>query len=189
MRRAAFASAVLSAFLIPGAIQAQARIGFVNMQEVMAAAPGTKEAQAEFNKEMREYQDTITKLQNELQRMQDQLQQQLMLSPEAKKNREQQMQAKQQEYQHRYQDLQNQANRRRQELMQPILTKIDSIMEKVRKEGRYSLILDASAGSILAADSALDLTQEVVGRLKVASPSDSSASAGGYAKDGTGGSQ
>jgi Skp family chaperone for outer membrane proteins len=43
---------------------------------------------------------------------------------------------------------------------------ITAIIEQVREEGAYSLILDAAAGSIVSADPALDLTREVIDRLQ-----------------------
>jgi Skp family chaperone for outer membrane proteins len=39
------------------------------------------------------------------------------------------------------------------------------VIETLREEGQYSLILDVAAGSIISADSTLDLTPEVIRRL------------------------
>ncbi len=186
MRRTAFVPFVLAFLTVAGTARAQTpKIGFVNSQEILAQAPGAKEAQAQFQKDLQSYQDQVQQLQAELQKMQEQFdQQQLTLSPEAKKNREQAIQQKQQEYQQKYQDLQDQANQRRQQLMQPIMDKVSGIIEQVRKEGNYALVLDVAAGSILAADSTLDLTQDVITRMKAASPTASSDT--GAAKSGTG---
>ncbi len=186
MRSTTFVPLALAFLMVAGSAEAQTtKIGFINSQEILAAAPGAKEAEAQYQKDVKGYQTQVQQLQDELTKMQQQLeQQQLTLSPEAKKNREQQIQQKQQEYQQKYQDLQDQANQRRQELIQPIMDKVSGIIEQIRKEGHYSLILDVAAGSIIAADSTLDLTQEVLRRMKAAAP----ATAGtGGAKGGTGG--
>jgi outer membrane protein len=101
--------------------------------------------------------------------MEQALQQQaLTLSPEAKANREQQFQMKVQEYQDRVQQLQTSANSRRAQLVQPIMDEITAVIETIREEGNYALILDAAAGSIISADPSLDLTQEVLRRLVAA---------------------
>jgi Skp family chaperone for outer membrane proteins len=92
-------------------------------------------------------------------------QQQLTLSPEARANREQQIQAKLQEYQTRTTELQQMADQRRAELVQPVMDRITVVIETLREEGQYSLILDVAAGSIISADSTLDLTPEVIRRL------------------------
>ena len=93
-------------------------------------------------------------------------QQQLTLSPEAKANREQEIQTRIQQYQQRGQALQEQAARRRAELVQPVMDHITEVIEQLRAEQNYALILDVSAGSIVSADPALDITQEVIRRLQ-----------------------
>ena len=55
---------------------------------------------------------------------------------------------------------------RQAELIQPIMEEVTSVIEALREEGNYSLILDAGAGSIISADPSLDLTQEVISRLE-----------------------
>jgi len=166
MRRIAFVA--LAFLLTTGSSEAQiVKIGYLNSQEVLNSAPGAAEAQAQFDTEMEGYQVEIQRLEQELEGMQQQLQQQqLTLSPEAKANREQQLQLKVQEYQQRGTQLQELAARRRAELVQPVMDRITEVIEQLREEGAYSLILDVAAGSIVSADPSLDLTQEVIGRLQ-----------------------
>ena len=168
MRRTSFALMAL-AFLLPaGAVEAQTlKIAYINSQEILLQAPGAAAAQAAFDQEMQAYQAEIAQLETELQNMEAALQQQqLTLSPEARTNREQQLQQKFQEYQQRASQLQEVANQRRAALIQPVMDNITQIIEGIRVEGAYSLILDAAAGSIVSADPALDLTQEVIVRLR-----------------------
>jgi Skp family chaperone for outer membrane proteins len=53
------------------------------------------------------------------------------------------------------------------------MDKVNTVIETIRAEGDYHLILDLAAGSIVAADPSLDLTQEVIARLPAASDSTS----------------
>lgn len=169
MRRLPFAFIALAFTLFAGASQAEAqalRIAYLNSQEVMNAAPGAAEAQAQFDREMQTYQQEIQQLEEELQSMEEQYQQQqLTLSPEARQNRERQIQAKVEEYQQRGNALQERAARRRAELVQPVMDEITEVIEQLREERGYSLILDVAAGSIVSADPALDVTEEVIARL------------------------
>ncbi|MBT8487782.1 MAG: OmpH family outer membrane protein [Gemmatimonadetes bacterium] len=169
MRRTSFALMALVFLLSAGAVEAQTlKIGYINSQEILVNAPGAEEAQQQFDQEMATYQQEIAQLETELQNMETALQQQqLTLSPEAKANREQQLQAKFQEYQQRSSQLQETANQRRAALIQPVMDEITAVIETLREEGAYSLILDAAAGSIVSADPALDLTQEVITRLQI----------------------
>jgi outer membrane protein len=169
MRRTSFAMMALAFVLVTGAVEAQTlKIAYINSQEILQSAPGAEEAQQAFDAEMQGYQDEIAQLESELQNMEAALQQQqLTLSPEAKANREQLLQAKFQDYQQRTSRLQDLANQRRAALIQPVMDNITAVIETIREEGAYSLILDAAAGSIVSADPALDLTKEVIVRLQV----------------------
>lgn len=174
MRRIPFALIALAFLLVSSAGQAEAqalRIAYLNSQEVMSTAPGAAEAQAQFDREMQTFQQEIQELEDELRSMEEQYQQQqLTLSPEARQNREAQIQAKMNEYQQRGTALQERAAERRAELVQPVMDEITEIIEALREERGYALILDVAAGSIVAADPELDVTEEVIQRLGTATP-------------------
>ena len=71
-------------------------------------------------------------------------------------------------YNLRQQELELQLNQRQQELLQPVNDRITAVIEEIRVEGNYAIILDAASAAIVAADPALDLTQEVLTRLQAA---------------------
>ncbi len=168
MRRTSFALTALTFLFSAGVVEAQTlKIAYVNSQEILLSAPGAEAAQQQFDQEMQGYQSEISRLESEIQNLEAALQQQqLTLSPEAKANREQQLQVKFQEYQQRTAQLQELASQRRAALIQPVMDNITAVIEAIREEGAYSMILDAAAGSIVSADAALDLTQEVIARLQ-----------------------
>ena len=171
MRRTPFAALALIFALAAGAEAQTLKIGYINSQEILANAPGAREAQQAFERDMERYTNEAQQLQDELTRMQQQLaQQELTLSPAAKRNRQQQIQQKAQDAQSRMAEMDQLAAARRAELVQPVMDKITEVIEAMREEGSYSLILDVAAGSIIAADPSLDLTQEVLRRLNTAAP-------------------
>ena len=172
MRRTPFAALALVFALAAGTAEAQTlKIGYINSQEILQKAPGAQEAQQAFEREMQGYTTEAQQLQDELTRMQSQLaQQELTLSPEAKRNRQEQIQQKAQQAQARMAEMDQIAARRRSELVQPVMDKITAVIEKMREEGSYSMILDVAAGAIIAADPALDLTAQVLTRLTAAAP-------------------
>ena len=172
MRRIPFALMVLALPFAAGTLDAQAlKIGYVNSQQILATSTEAAAAEERFNQEMQGFQVQVQRLEEELTGLQERYQQQqLTLSPEARANREQQIQSKLQEYQTTAQQLQEQADQRRAELVQPVVDKITAIIETIREEGQYHLILDVAAGSIISADTTLDLTPEVMRRLSAAAP-------------------
>lgn len=167
MRRSSLAFPALAWALLAGSAEAQTlKIGYINSQQILASSGEATAAQQQFDQEMQRFQAEVQQLEDEITGMQQRLeQQQLTLSPEAKANREQQLQAKVTEYQTRTGQLQQLAEQRQQELIQPIMARITVVIETIREEGQYSLILDVAAGSIISADSTLDLTPEVIRRL------------------------
>lgn len=168
MRRSPLAIAALACVF--GAVAAEAqtplKIGYINSQELLANSSEAAAAQQQFDTEMQGYQTEIEQLEQELTGLQESLQrQQLTLSPDARAAREQQLQARVAEYQQRTNQLSQVAEQRRAELIQPIMDRINVVIEAVRTDGQYHLILDLAAGSIIAADPMLDLTQQVIGQL------------------------
>lgn len=170
MRRIALAPLTLALLLAAGTLEAQTlKIGYINSQQLLQNAPGAAEANQAFQDDLLSFEAEAQQLQEELVRMQQQLeQQQLTLSPEARRNREQLIQQTAQDAQIRMAELDQQANTRRAQLVQPVMDRISEVIEQIREEGNYSLILDVAAGSIIAADPALDLTDEVIRRLQAA---------------------
>ena len=67
-------------------------------------------------------------------------------------------------------ELQQKAAAREQELLAPIQNKVNGVIDGIRAEGGYTLILDVSAANsgILFADRALDITPKVLEKLKAA---------------------
>ena len=167
MRRSILALPALAWAVTAAAAEAQTlRIGYINSQEILATSSEAAAAQQQFDQEMQRFQAEVQQLEDEITGMQQRLQQQqLTLSPEARANREQQIQMKLTEYQTRTGELQQLAQQRQQELVQPVMDRITAIIETMREEGQYSLILDVAAGSIISADSTLDLTPEVIRRI------------------------
>lgn len=173
MRRLSFVIAGLlylaGAGFAPTAVEAQAapKIGYINSQSILEQAPGAQAAQDQFNQDLEGFRSQVQQMAQELEQMIQQYeQQQLTLSPEAKQQREQAIREKQQAYQQRVQALDQQAGQRQAELVQPVMDKITAVIEEIREEGDYALIFDVSAGSIISADPSLDLTNEVIRRLK-----------------------
>ncbi len=169
MKRTLFAAtALLLALAIPRAASAQnAKIGYINSQNILAEAPGAKEAQAQFDADMQTYRAEVQTMATELETLVKQYeQQQAMLSPAAKQTRETDIRNKQKAYQDRLAAIDQRAAQRQQELVQPVMDKINQVIEVIRGEGSYAIIFDVAGGGVVAADPTLDLTTEVIRRLK-----------------------
>lgn len=172
MRRIAPLLAVLLAALaLPLSAQSGPKIGYINSQQILDQAPGAAEASQQFEQDLQQLRGRIQPATDSLEQMiQEYEAQALTLSPEAKQRREQAILAKREQVQRLAEQLDQQAGARRAELVQPIMDRITQVIEEMRVEGNYAVIFDVAAGSIIAADPSLDLTEEVLRRLQGGGP-------------------
>jgi Outer membrane protein len=159
-----------------GILAAQAggpKIVYVNSQKIIAQAPGRADAEAQFQKEMDQYKAQVQKMGDSLQTMvADYQKAEPTLSQSVKTTRTKDLRDRQQAYQQHVQQLEQTAQQREAELVRPIMEQINKIIEQVRTENGYAFILDAGsqAGVVVAADSSLDITDQVIKRLQAAGP-------------------
>ena len=157
--------------------QGSGKIAYVNSQEIIAAAPGRAEAEAQIQKDMNSYRAQVQKMGDSLNTLiASYTKSESTLSEASKTAKQKEIQDKEKEYQQRVQGLEQKAQQRQAELIRPIMEKINNIIETVRAEDGYAMVFDAGnqAGVVVAADSSLDITAKVITRLKAASGSASS---------------
>jgi outer membrane protein len=148
--------------------QAQAtRFAFVNTQRVIAEAPGTSEAQQAFDADLQRFRTELERLEGEIETLQANFErQQSTLSAAVRQERQQELQQRFMAYQQRRAQLEETAQRRQAELVEPIMVRISETIEQIRVEGGYAMIFDVSAGAVITADPALDLTERVLAALR-----------------------
>jgi outer membrane protein len=143
------------------------RFAFINSQKILAEAPGAREAQQTFEREMQRFRTEVDSLEQQLEQMRVDLErQQATLSPQVRQQRQEAMQQQFTTYQSRLGELERTAQRRQTELVEPIMQRISETIEEMRREGNYGMIFDASAGALITADPSLDLTDRVIARLR-----------------------
>jgi outer membrane protein len=150
------------------AVEGQAqRFGFINSQRILAEAPGTSDAQRAFEEDMVRFRTELERLERELETLQENLErQQTTLAATVRQERQQEIQERFVAYQQRRTELEETAQRRQEELVAPIMRRISEVIEEIRIEGSYAMIFDAAAGSLITADPSLDLTEQVLQRLR-----------------------
>jgi outer membrane protein len=149
--------------------QATARIAYVNPQALFAAAPGRAEAESTFRKETEGFRTELSKLNDALNAMiSDYQKNEAKLTPADKERRQRAIAAKEDSLRDRQQELEQQASQRQGELMAPIMESVRKVLEDIRAEDGYAMILSSEPGAspILAADKNLDITERVVARLR-----------------------
>jgi outer membrane protein len=142
------------------------KIVYVNTQALLAVAPGRTAAESTYNKDYAAWTDELNKMGQDIQTMiADYQKAEPTLTDAAKQMRQKSIQTKQQAYADRQSQLQQQAQDRQNELMAPVMETVKETLEKIRMENGYALILDSQA--VVASDKNLDITDNVVARLKI----------------------
>jgi outer membrane protein len=147
------------------------KIAFINSREILQRTPGYAAAESTYLKEVDGFRVEVQKLQASLDSaVQAFDQQSIALSPAARQTKQRELQGMQQRLETRTNELQDRARQREQDLLQPIQTRVNSVIQGIRAELNYSLIIDADApgGIIVAADPALNITAKVLQRLQQA---------------------
>jgi len=158
---------VAAAVAAPLAAQGAQKFAYIDTRRVIAEAPGASEAQATFDQEIQAFQTELETLEAELQTMLDDYErQQVTLSPEARRERQEAIRTKQSDYQQRAQQMELAAARRQAELVEPIMARIQTVLSEMQRSEGYAFIFDAAAGAVVAADPSLDLTDQVLTRLR-----------------------
>lgn len=169
VRATVIAAAGLVLVAMPGQAQAAAapKVVYVNTQALLDVAPGRAVAESTYNAESQAWGDKLNKMGEDIQAMiADYQKNQATLTDAAKSARQKAIQVKQQAYADSQQAINQQAQARQTELMGPVMQSVRDMLDKVRAENGYSLILDSQA--VLSSDKNLDITDNVVARLKIA---------------------
>src|SRR6266511_1265376 len=144
------------------------KIAHIHSREILQRTPGYAVADSTYLKEVDGYRTEIQKLQQQLDSAVTAFDQQsIALSPAARQAKQKDLQAMQQRMEQRFNQLQDRLQQREQEVLGPLRARINSVIQGIRAEMNYSLILDADAsgGFVAAADPALNITPRVLQRL------------------------
>src|SRR3954462_4637111 len=172
------ATAIALVLSLPAAaVQAQAaasasgpfKLAYVNTQAIMEAAPGRDSATAILTREGNTFQAQLQKLQDSLNALSSKFQkEEPTMTAAAKKKAQDQFAAMNTELEARNLQFQQQFQARTNEVMAPIQDVVRKVIEDLRVEGGYAMILDRPPGQppIIAADKNLDITDAVVSRLR-----------------------
>lgn len=166
---ALFVASLLAITAMPADAQNGAtKFAWINSQQIIDQAPGAREAQQELEEMANRSRSELEGLETELQEMTQQFEQQRgTMSDDRREERQQEIMQRQQALFQRSQELEQELAERQAQLVNPIFDRIRGVIEDIRVEGNYTMIFDhAGGGVVLAADPALNITDQVLARLR-----------------------
>jgi outer membrane protein len=152
-----------------GAAAKDMKIGYIDSEKIFAKFKGTSDAQKKFDEVQAKWKEDAEKMQKDLLKLKDELENQsLLLSDQKKKEKAQLIETKYAEYQKFVNDIwgaNGKAYRRNSELTKPIMDKINVILKKIGEAENYTYVFDAAQGTIVYAEPGHDLTDKVLEEL------------------------
>ncbi len=149
------------------------KIAYVNSQKIMAEAPGRADAEATYNREMGTARAQIQRMDDSLKTMMASFDKDAPTLDSARRMvRGTALSAREAEFSKRAQDLQTQMQQRQAELARPMTEQVAKVLDDMRTQGGYAMIFDVGtpSGVVVSADKSLDITDQVLARLKALGP-------------------
>ena len=149
------------------------KLAYINSAKILAEAPGRATAESTYNKEM-----TTARVQ--IQQMDDSLKAMVAaydkdapgLDSARREVRGATIRTTESEFTARATALNNQMQQRQADLARPLMDQVTQVLDEVRVKGGYTMIFDVGAqgSALVSADKSLDVTDEVLARLKALGP-------------------
>lgn len=153
---------VLSMLLTASFAQAQAKVGFVDMQKAIQATSAGKKAKAELETEFNKKKKELEKKEADLKKMGEDLEKKKsVLSEEALGKKQGEFQEEMLKYRDVVGKSQIEIQKKERELTAPILEKMKKVIAKLAKEKGYTMVIENSQ-MVLYATAEADLTAEVI---------------------------
>ena len=149
------------------------KIGYINSAMLLQQAPGRAEAEAQFEKEVGVYRQQIQRMDDSLRTMMAAFDRDApKLDSAGRQARRTTIGQREVEFQGRARGLDSTMQARQAQLVKPIMERVQQVIEAIRAEDGYAVILDVGSqvSVVVAADKRLDLTEKVLARLKAQGP-------------------
>lgn len=142
---------------------ADLKIGYIDLQKAIQETSAGKKAKKELEKEFNSKKEELTKREANIKKMQEDFEKKKsVLADEAKQAKASELQGEMMKYRDLLGQSQLNIQKKEQELTKPILDKLQEVIDKVAKEGGYTMILEKSEQSVIWAKKDIDLTDEIV---------------------------
>jgi outer membrane protein len=163
------AAAATALLCLVGAATAPAeepvKIAYVDMQRALNESKAGKKALGELQRLMEERKSGLQKQKEALEKKKDELDKQgLLLNEETRKGRENEIRTLERDYSRSLSDLKEEFGRRENEFTDGIRKDLLKVIEKIGKEGGYTLVLEKQYSAVLYAPANIDLTETLIKR-------------------------
>ena len=146
-----------------GATDDPVKVGFVDVEQVLATVDRGKAAREELERKSREAQGRLAPLVEQLETMQKELQaKQFVMSEDAVRGKQLDLVELKNRYETKAKEEEGQFKVDQQRLISPLIEKLESVIKEIGRDNQFSVILRIDAPSLVYAREALDITDLIV---------------------------
>ena len=157
------AMALVWAFASPAS--ADVKIGVVDMQRALNECNAGKKAKDQVRAKFERAQNELKAQRESLDRQRESYDKKaLVLKEDERRSLEKDLEVKSLDFKRKYEDYQRDLKRTDAELTSGIVEQLYGIVGTLAKEKGYTVVLETSAGALVYADPAIDVTDEVIKR-------------------------
>lgn len=139
------------------------KVGFVDIDQVLATAEEGKSAREELERKSRDAQGRLGPIAEQIEALQKELQaKQFVMSEDAVRSKQLDLVELQNRYETKVKEEEGQFKIDQQRLINPLIEKLGDVMKEVGRDNGFSVILRNNAPSIVYAREALDITDLVI---------------------------
>ena len=145
------------------AAPAPVRVGFVDIQRVLARSSAGVAAREQLEKEKAAMQRQVDSQRGDIEKLRDELEKKgQLLSVDARREKQEQLERKVRDARRLVDDLQGTLQKKEEALLAKVLQDVSGLIQKVSKDRGYGLVLERQRSSILYATPESDLTDDVL---------------------------
>ncbi len=151
-------------FIHSNALSAESlKIGILDVQRCFKESNEGKRLYEVLKKKQETLQNQFNEKENELKVLQKELEKQsLMLSLDAKEDRQREFERKRRELQFLYQDINEEMKKAEISAHQQVIDDLKTVVNTIAKAGKYELVLDSTRSNIVYWSGKADITDEVI---------------------------
>jgi outer membrane protein len=158
---------VVASWLAATTVAAQAagapRIGYVDVQRVLARSAAGVAAREQLEREKAAMQKQVDSQRTELEKLRDELEKKgQLLSADARREKQEQLERKVRDARRLVDDLQGTLQKKEEAMLAKVLQDISGLIQKIGKDKGYTVVLERQRSSILYASPEADLTEDVI---------------------------
>jgi len=147
----------------PAAAPSSLKIGYIDVQRVLARSAAGVAAREQLEKERAGIQKEMDGRRQELEKLRDEIEKKgPLMTADARRDKQEQFDRKRRDAARAADDYQKELEKREAALLQKVLQEMGGVIERVGKEKNYFMIVEKRNAGVLYATADADLTDEVI---------------------------